>query len=109
MFSCNGRGPSARSLLRELMSDATCFHKHFETLPCCGFYAGGEIGPMAYAKCKSTVFQRGKVEVQAFTVVFALFIVPMEQPRAYHLDDSDENVAAFVRNRLGIQADEDEV
>ena len=101
MFSCNGRGPHARSLLREKMSDATKFHKHFGTIPCCGFYAGGEIGPMAMAGSHDNVFQRGKVAVQGFTAVFALFIVPAAQPRAFDLDDSDENVANFVRERLG--------
>jgi hypothetical protein len=100
MFSCNGRGPRARSLLREAMSDATRFHKHFENIPCCGFYAGGEIGPMALAGSHHHVFQRGKVAVQGFTAVFALFIVPATQPRAFDLDDSDENVANFVRDRL---------
>jgi len=102
MFSCSGRGPDARSLLRESMADATRFHKHFPETPCCGFYAGGEIGPMALARCHDNVFQRGKAAVQGFTAVFALFIVPVAQPRTYELDDSDENVALFVRNRLGI-------
>lgn len=110
MFSCNGRGPDARSLLRERMSDATKFHKHFPTTPCCGFYAGGEIGPLALAGSHGNVFQRGKVAVQGFTVVFALFIVPAAQPRTFELDDSEENVAIFVQERLGpiVVADEDE-
>lgn len=108
MFSCNGRGPDARSLLRESMADATRFHKHFATTPCCGFYAGGEIGPMALAGRHDNVFQRGKAAVQGFTAVFALFIVPVAQPRSYELNDSDENVAMFVRNILGLLDEQSE-
>jgi hypothetical protein len=55
---------------------------------------------MALAGSHHHVFQRGKVAVQGFTAVFALFIVPATQPRAFDLDDSDENVANFVRDRL---------
>ena len=107
MFSCNGRGPDERSLLRERMADATRFQKHFPTTPCGGFYAGGEIGPMALAKSRENVFQRGKAAVQAFTAVFALFIVPVaSQQRPHELNDSDENVANFVRQRLGMNLDE---
>lgn len=102
MFSCNGRGPDARSLLRERMADASRFERHFSKVPCCGFYAGGEIGPLALAGQHGNVFQRGKAAIQGFTVVFALFIVPPPQAFPYELNDSPENVAAFVRNRLGV-------
>ena len=61
MFSCNGRGPSAsRGLLGEEMSDARCFANAFPNVPCLGFYAGGEIGPIALAG-RQNVFQTGKV------------------------------------------------
>ena len=45
MFSCGGRGPSKRGMMGEEMMDANHFKQHFD-LPCLGFYAGGEIGPM---------------------------------------------------------------
>jgi hypothetical protein len=47
------------------------------------------------------VFQTGKAAVQGFTAVFAVFIVPVFEPRSYDLDDSNENVVAFVNARLG--------
>ena len=101
MFSCKERGPEAGGFLGERMSDATRFRKHFPTIPCLGFYAGAEIGPPALARHEN-VFQRGKAAVQGFTAVFALFIVPAMEPRSYDLDDSDANVIAFVRSRLGV-------
>jgi small ligand-binding sensory domain FIST len=36
MFSCSGRGPERRSLLREEMADAKRFHKHFPDVNLCG-------------------------------------------------------------------------
>jgi small ligand-binding sensory domain FIST len=99
MFSCNGRGPERRSMLREEMADARKFHKHFPHVALCGFYAGGEVGPMAMVG-KQEVFQKGKAAVQGFTVVFALFIVPPVKPGSFHLDDSPANVDAFVRDFL---------
>ena len=96
MFSCSGRGPEKRSMLREEMADARRFHKHFPDINLCGFYAGGEIGPMAMAG-KRDVFQSGKAAVQGFTAVFALLIVPVMKPGAFDIDDSPENVLNFMR------------
>ena len=64
-----------------------------------GFYAGGEIGPLALAG-NEKVFQKGKAAVQGFTAVFALFIVPVTDSPNYHLDDCRENVTAFVESNL---------
>lgn len=63
---------------------------------------------MALAGSHENVLQRGKAAVQGFTAVFALFIVPVAQQRSYELNDSDENVAMFVRNRLGLVDDNEE-
>jgi small ligand-binding sensory domain FIST len=101
MFSCSGRGPEKRSILREEMSDAKQFHKYFPKTNLCGFYAGGEIGPMAMAE-QSRVFQRGKAAVQGFTAVFALFIVPSISLSDFHLDDSPENTSTFMKEFTSI-------
>jgi hypothetical protein len=103
MFSCNGRGPEAGGLMRDLMSDASQFQKHFPTIPCCGFCTIREIGPLALAGHEN-VFQTGKAAVQGSTAVFAVFIVSAVEPRSYDLDDSVENVVAFVNTRLGMVA-----
>lgn len=100
MFSCNGRGPEAGTLITEEMADAKRFSKVFPNVPCLGFYAGGEIGPLALAG-RQSVFQKGNACVQGFTAVFALFIVPkfdMETTRGF--DECNETVEAFVRSRL---------
>lgn len=60
MFSCNGRGPESNHLIRDDMADAKRFRRAFPNVPCLGFYAGGEIGPLAQAARKE-VFQSGKV------------------------------------------------
>eukprot|EP00980_Cylindrotheca_fusiformis_P019916 scaffold7017_cov134-Cylindrotheca_fusiformis.AAC.11 len=99
MFSCNGRGPQRGGLITEPMADARRFSKGFPNVPCLGFYAGGEIGPLALAG-NENVFQTGRVALQGFTAVFALFIVPVVERPNYHLDDSLENVTRFVKDRL---------
>ncbi|KAL7529024.1 hypothetical protein ACHAWF_002810 [Thalassiosira exigua] len=100
MYSCNGRGPQRGGLISERMADATRFSMVFPDVPCLGFYAGGEIGPLALAG-NEKVFQTGRVAVQGFTAVFALFIVPDLEPlETYHLDDCRENVIQFVQSQL---------
>lgn len=147
MFSCGGRGPTANSLMRgHVMADATRFAKAFHTtrtpthesdsaatdsitasqkkrrVPCLGFYAGGEIGPLALARrrrpCSDTVgyrsgarfnqncleaatlFQHGGVALQGFTVVFALFVVPVFDLSSFpDVDDSEANVQTFFAQR----------
>jgi hypothetical protein len=99
MISCNGRGPMAGGLIPEDMSDATRFANAFPNVPCLGFYAGGEIGPEALAGLESA-FQTGKVALQGFTAVFALFIVPIIDLSGVQLDDCSENVEEFVTGRL---------
>ncbi|KAG7341540.1 FIST domain containing protein [Nitzschia inconspicua] len=63
MFSCAGRGPEPSHLIPEEMSDAKRFAKGFPKVPCLGFYAGGEIGPLALA-ANENVFQTGRAAVQ---------------------------------------------
>jgi hypothetical protein len=63
MISCSGRGPGAGRLIKEVMADATRFHHGFPSVPCLGFYAGGEIGPVALAG-NDTVFRSGRAAVQ---------------------------------------------
>jgi small ligand-binding sensory domain FIST len=99
MFSCSGRGPSRGMLIPEDMADAKRFHKEFPNVPCLGFYAGGEIGPMALAG-NENVFQTGRASVQGFTAVFCLFIVPVVERQRQMLDDCNENVNRFVATRL---------
>jgi hypothetical protein len=98
MFSCSGRGPHP-SLIPEEMADAKRFQAGFPDVPCLGFYAGGEIGPIALAG-KEKVFQVGKASVQGFTAVFCLFIVPVVEPTRYQIDDCRENVSKFITSRL---------
>jgi small ligand-binding sensory domain FIST len=96
MFSCNGRGPTAGSLIREEMSDAKRFANIFPGVPCLGFYAYGEIGPMALAG-RQSCFQTGNACVQGFTAVFAMFVVPEIDLATFDLNDSAENVQAFLK------------
>ena len=101
MFSCSARGPSgSTSLLKEDMADAWRFARAFPDTPCLGFYAGGEIGPRALSGQSSSVFQKGSATLQGFTAVFALFIVPVIDRSSIQLDDSAENIRAFLRERL---------
>lgn len=99
MFSCNGRGPEKSCMLRTEMADAGCFQKYFPRVCLGGFYAGGEIGPKAMVG-KKDVFQKGEACVQAFTVVFALFVVPPVKPGSFTFEDSDSNIHEFVRQKL---------
>jgi small ligand-binding sensory domain FIST len=99
MFSCSGRGPRQGHLIREDMMDATRFARAFPDVPCLGFYAGGEIGPMALVG-NQNVFRKGRSAVQGFTAVFCLFIVPVVKQRDYELDDSLDAVHAFIKERL---------
>ena len=99
MYSCAGRGPHPGALIRESMADATRFAKVFPEVPCLGFYAGGEIGPIALVG-NQNVFRTGKAAVQGFTAVFCLFIVPVVGRRNYILDDSTDSVQAFTKELL---------
>ncbi|KAG7372879.1 FIST domain containing protein [Nitzschia inconspicua] len=67
MFSCAGRGPEPSHLIPEEMSDAKPFAKGFPKVPCLGFYAGGEIGPLALA-ANEKVFQTGRAAVQGTAI-----------------------------------------
>ena len=59
MYTCCARGPSNSGLIPERMSDATRFAKGFPDVPCLGFYANGEFGPLALAG-NENVFQTGR-------------------------------------------------
>ena len=91
------------SMLQEQMADAQRFNKHFPDTPCLGFYAGGEIGPMALVGNRD-IFQKGKAAVQGFTAVFLLFIVPEAIPGAFQFDDSNENVVKYLEDQLSVIA-----
>jgi small ligand-binding sensory domain FIST len=108
MFCSKRRGPGAGGIMCEPMSDATQFQQNFPTIPCCGFYAESEIGPCVCTG-EERFFQAEKaaVTLRVGTAVFAVFIVPAVKPRSYDLDDSDENVVAFVNARLGRVAHHD--
>ena len=99
MFSCSGRGPRQGRLIHEDMMDATRFARAFPDVPCLGFYAGGEIGPMALVG-NQKVFRKGRAAVQGFTAVFCLFIVPVVKRREYELDDGPDAVQKFIKDRL---------
>lgn len=100
IYTCNGRGPEGGSFIPEAQSDAKRFVKVFPNVPCTGFYAAGEYGPVALAG-NENVFQSGHATLQGFTAVFALFIVPENDGlENYNLDDSNENVGKFVREQL---------
>ena len=58
MYTCCGRGPKP-GLIPERMSDATRFANVFPNVPCLGFYANGEFGPLALAG-NEDVFQVGR-------------------------------------------------
>ena len=100
MFSCGGRGPSKRSMMGKEMADASSFEETFPGLPCLGFYAGGEIGPMAKAD-NNNVFQQGQAALQGFTVVFGVFVVPIPTDTKHiRLDDSPENCLNHMRRKF---------
>lgn len=105
MFSCAGRGPMPGWLLTKPMNDATAFTNAFgRDIPCIGFYAGGEIGPLATAPVPGVqerdLFQRGRANLQGFTAVFALFLAPTVDLRHIEIDDSPEHIDAFISEQL---------
>jgi len=106
MISCAARGPSASSMLHESMADATRFAKEFSNVPCLGFYAGGEIGPLALAAVgdqkRTSLFRRGQATLQGFTAVFALFIVPkFRLPQDLLLNDDPNSVNQYMEHKYG--------
>ena len=101
MFSCSGRGPGRGYLIRENMADASRFASKFPDVPCLGYYAGGEIGPLALAG-KQNVFQTGQATLQGFTAVFALFVVPAIKPQRHNLDDCDQHVNDFFTEKWSL-------
>ncbi|KAL7561294.1 hypothetical protein ACA910_022562 [Epithemia clementina (nom. ined.)] len=127
MISCSARGPEASSLIHESMADATRFARVFPDVPCLGFYANGEIGPLALAGQRSCppprqaqphdqdqeqeqqrphagVFRHGQAALQGFTAVFALFVVPkftLPDNAGNFLNDDPVHVRQFVQSYLG--------
>lgn len=90
-------------MMGEKMADAAAWSTHFPTVPLLGWYAGGEIGPMAMAGRQHALRGRDatqRVALQGFTAVFALWIVPVVDWATVHLDDAAETVKSFCRNRL---------
>ena len=80
MYTCCGRGP-APGLIPEEMSDAKRFAKVFPDVPCLGFYANGEFGPMALAG-NENVFQIGRSMHQGVSsaVVDEIFLLAIACP-----------------------------
>lgn len=99
MVSCTARGPHKGALIYEEMADATRFSTAFPKVPCLGFYAGGEIGPVALAG-RRDVFRSGKATLQGFTAVFAIFMAPIVDFSSIHWEDSAENVQQFIQSYL---------
>ena len=64
MYTCSGRGPAPGALIPERMSDVTRFANVFQDVPCLGFYANGEFGPVALAG-NENIFQIGRSMHQA--------------------------------------------
>jgi small ligand-binding sensory domain FIST len=60
LFSCNGRG---RALFGRPNHDTGLVQEHFDSLGLCGFFANGEIGPVA-----------GKNFLHSYTASLALFV-----------------------------------
>ena len=74
MVSCNGRGPVSSFLNGEAMADARRFNKSFPEVPLVGFYAGGEIGPMARARRNGhNVYRKGNVAFQGVSTLLLVF------------------------------------
>lgn len=99
MYSCSARGPKAGSIFSHDMGDVKAFSEVFTGVPCVGFYAGGEVGPLTRTG-RNDVFAQGNSALQGFTAVFALFIVPPVKLRNVDLDDSRANVEAFCQEKL---------
>eukprot|EP00949_MAST-11_sp_MAST-11-sp1_P004314 g4314.t1 len=99
MFSCAARGPSKMQSLSQDMMDARAFASKFPQLPLCGGYLGGEIGPVALGGARGNIFRAGQAELQGFTAVFAVFIVPQRSKALFKIDDSAENIDAYMRQR----------
>jgi small ligand-binding sensory domain FIST len=77
MISCNGRGPVSPFMDDETMADARRFNNLFPEVPCLGFYAGGEIGPLARARRNGhNVYRQGSVAFQGVSN-FNFFFGPM--------------------------------
>ena len=118
MISCSARGPDTSSFLCERMADATRFARVFPHVPCLGFYADGEIGPLALAgrrpvrhgqqqKNNHSIFQQGQAALQGFTAVFALFVVPKfafpttaAQWTHYSINDDPQHTRQFLQSYL---------
>jgi len=83
------QNPATRQVL-----DATHFARAFEGLPLAGFYAGGEIGPLALAEVAEGAFQYGAAAMQGFTVVFGVFVKPKARQRAAPVFDNLDEVTS---------------
>ena len=99
MISCCARGPDSGQLMPFEMADAAGFNRHFPDVLLSGFYAMGEIGPIALAG-NENVFRQGKAAVQGATAVFALFILPAVEMESFRIDDGTDNITAFVQSNL---------
>jgi len=104
-FSCNGRGPGPFDSSEQPMVDARAFQAVFPEVPMAGFYAGGEIGPLALAQAEGFVAtQTGSATLQGFTCVWGIFTVPKMSARdAVHLpstvDTSPQSLLSYMRFR----------
>ena len=80
MYTCSARGPAPGDLIPERMSDATRFANVFQDVPCLGFYANGEFGPVALA-ANENIFQIGRSMHQAVSskVKLDIFFFPFQK------------------------------
>jgi len=76
LFTCNGRG---RRMFGREASDAALFQAEFKQAQLMGYYAGGEVGPAIDEDApddQQNAFLRGNAQLQGFTAVYGLFLVP---------------------------------
>lgn len=94
MFTCGGRG---QRFFKEAFVDAKQFREVFPSLPLVGFWAGGEIGPQAFAEASVAEATRaGRAALQGFTAVFGIFRAPAPKSRTAQVLLSDEELPLAV-------------
>jgi len=91
MFTCGGR---SMRFFNESNVDMKQFQHVFPSLPLVGLWAGGEIGPQAFAESSpSEATRTGNAAFQGFTAVFGVFRAPKEtSPHSRILSMGDEQL-----------------
>lgn len=105
MFTCGGR---SEGFFHEEFVDAKEFQAVFPSVPCVGFWAGGEIGPQALAEASPEEATRtGRAALQGFTAVFGIFRAPA--PRRFGVQVDEQRLPTAVGevlSRLAMEAKE---